>query len=118
MVLFFIFLLHDVEEALKIIIGTNKLEDTVAYTTEKRSLHCQKRMVATLNTEAPEVHIFSWWLAITCLQRKNKWCRTLELRNACSICGNGIEDSLHAAVECTKARSLHYLLRDFWILPK
>jgi hypothetical protein len=50
--------------------------------------------------------------------QKNKWRRTLELQNICTICGNGAEDSFHATVECTKAKALRLRMRDFWNLPK
>jgi hypothetical protein len=65
-----------------------------------------------------KVRVFSWRLASDNLPtQRNKWRRTLEIQNTCPICGNGIEDSFHATVECTKAKALRHKMRDYWQLP-
>jgi hypothetical protein len=65
-----------------------------------------------------KVRVFSWRLASDNLPtQRNKWRRTLETQNTCPICGNGIEDSFHATVECTKAKALRHKMRDYWQLP-
>jgi hypothetical protein len=51
------------------------------------------------------VEIFSWRLARDNLAtQKNKWRRNLEVKS--KICGNGVEDSFHALVECTIAKAV------------
>jgi hypothetical protein len=66
-----------------------------------------------------KIRIFGWRLASDNLAtQKNKWRRKLEVHNFCNICGNGIEDSHHAAVDCTKAKTLRNRMRDFWDLPE
>jgi hypothetical protein len=58
------------------------------------------------------------WLLIIWPHKKNKWRRKLEVHNFCNICGNGTEDSHHAAVDCTKAKARRNRMRDFWNLPE
>jgi ribonuclease HI len=66
----------------------------------------------------PKVRIFGWRVAMDALPtKKNKWRRTLELNNVCSICGNGVEDAHHANVACTKSKALRHALRQVWDLP-
>jgi hypothetical protein len=67
----------------------------------------------------PKVRVFAWKLATDSLptSRKNKW-RNLEVENRCTICGNGVEDSFHATVTCTKARELREAMRVRWSLPE
>jgi ribonuclease HI len=67
----------------------------------------------------PKIRVFGWRLATDTLATKNnKWRRTLEVNNLCSICGNGTEDSHHATVVCTKATALRHAMRRIWYLPK
>ncbi|KAM0886321.1 hypothetical protein ACQ4PT_029790 [Festuca glaucescens] len=66
-----------------------------------------------------KVRIFSWRLASDNLPtQKNNWRRTLELQNICTICGNGVQDSFHATVACSKAKALRHRMKDFWPMPK
>jgi hypothetical protein len=67
----------------------------------------------------PKIRIFGWRLATDTLPTKNnKWRRNLETNNLCCICGNGVEDSHHATVVCTKAVALRHAMRQKWSLPK
>ncbi|KAI5003478.1 hypothetical protein ZWY2020_030638 [Hordeum vulgare] len=64
------------------------------------------------------MRIFAWRVATKTLPTKeNKWKRTLELDNTCSICGREAEDEFHATVSCTKARTLREGIRVHWALP-
>jgi hypothetical protein len=137
---------HDAEEVLKIRVGPNQVQDSVAWNAEKNGLFSVKsayKLAINIKKETPlasssapdgkrniwqriwkaqvpnKVRIFSRRLALDNLPtQKNKWRRKLEVLNTCLICGNGTEDSFHAVVECTKARALRQRMRDFWILPK
>lgn len=63
------------------------------------------------------MRIFGWRVATDALATKNKWRRTLELNNVCSICGNGVENAHHATVACTKSKALRHAVRQVWDLP-
>jgi hypothetical protein len=66
----------------------------------------------------PKVRVFAWRVATDSLPtRKNKWRRTLEINDCCSICGTVAEDSFHAVVDCTKAKAIRRAMRKFWGLP-
>lgn len=65
-----------------------------------------------------KVRIFGWRVATNTLATKeNKWKRTLELDNTCSICGNCTENEHHAVIMCTKSRALRDAMREIWNLP-
>jgi len=66
----------------------------------------------------PKVRIFCWKLARDVLPtKKNKYIRKMELNGCCPLCGDAIEDSYHAAVECVQARNLRLAMREHWPLP-
>jgi hypothetical protein len=66
----------------------------------------------------PKIKVFGWRVAIDSLAiRKNKWRRTLEVNDQCSICGMADEDAFHATVACTKARVLCEAMRGPWNPP-
>jgi hypothetical protein len=66
----------------------------------------------------PKVRVFGWRLATDTLPtRNNKFKRTLEPHDICTICGNGTEDGHHATILCTKAVALRSAMRDHWKLP-
>jgi hypothetical protein len=136
------FLPHDAEQVLKIKIPSHSISDTIAWHYEQNGVFSVKsayklayslsrgNLAATSNAPngdrkiwqniwtAPvpnKVRIFSWRLASDNLPtQKNKWRRTLELQNTCTICGNGTEDIFHAVVECTKAKALRHSMRTHW----
>jgi ribonuclease HI len=64
------------------------------------------------------VRVFGWRLATDTLPtRNNKFKRTLEPHDICTICGNGNEDGQHATILCTKAIALRSAMREHWKLP-
>jgi hypothetical protein len=66
-----------------------------------------------------KIRVFGWRAAKDNLATKrNKFKRTLEFDSVCPVCGNGVENSYHAIVECTKARALRLEMRKIWDLPE
>jgi ribonuclease HI len=137
---------HDANEVLKIRVENQNLEDKPAWHYDKNGIFFVKsayKLAEKIRREAPDasstepdgrrgiwkniwrtkvpnkVKIFGWRLATDNLPTThNKWRRTLEMQNICKACGNGVEDSFHATVDCTKAKALRSRMRDFWELPK
>jgi hypothetical protein len=65
------------------------------------------------------VKVFSWRVATeTLATKKNKFRRTLEIIDSCSICGTETEDAHHATIRCTKAAALRHAMRKHWSLPE
>jgi hypothetical protein len=134
---------HDAEEILKI---KTPNEDIIACQFEKNGIFTVKsayRLATMLKREdaiaginapngerklwrniwkapAPnKVRFFNWQLANDNLpMERNKWRRNLKVHNTCKICGNGVDDSFHAVIECTKARALRCEMRKQWELPR
>jgi hypothetical protein len=62
--------------------------------------------------------VFGWRAAKDNLATKrNKFKRTLEFDSVCPVCGNDVENSFRAIVECTKARALRLEMSKIWDLP-
>jgi hypothetical protein len=65
-----------------------------------------------------KIRVFTWHVATDLLPtKKNKWRRTLETDDRCTICGHEYEDSHHVVVRCTKAIAIRHAMRKYWRLP-
>jgi ribonuclease HI len=143
-----LFFEHDVQAILGIELPLQNLEDRLAWQPERNgiftvksaywlalSLKHQQRDVGSTSSKTdgerslwnciwktdvpPKVRIFGWRLATDSLPtRKNKFRRTLEPDDTCTICGSAVEDAHHATVRCSKAAGLRQAMRDHWALPK
>lgn len=66
----------------------------------------------------PKCAFFAWKLAKDILPTKrNKFLRRIEPDATCSLCGCAAEDSFHATVDCPRARSLRFAMREHWPIP-
>jgi ribonuclease HI len=137
----------DVEAILKIKLPSRRCDDFIAWHMEKNgifsvrsayNLALQLRHVDSIASTSsssdegerklwqnvwsgqipPKVKIFTWKLSQDTLPtRKNKHKRRLEDDSICNICGNGIEDSFHAVVQCPQAHALQHSMHEHWTLP-
>jgi hypothetical protein len=140
-----IFMPHDAEEVLKIIIPKIQVEDFVSWHFESNvifsvrsayKLALNEKLAIDTNTSRssnsnhqvwktfwdakvpPKIKIFTWKLAIESLAiQKSRSRRIPNQVPTCQICGMAEEDGFHAVMECTTASALRWEMRRIWGLP-
>jgi ribonuclease HI len=136
----------DVEEIIKIKLGSRRAEDVLAWAptptgvfsvksaywlgreelsrpsigSTSRAPNGRRAIWAVLwgCPAPPKVRSFAWRLATNSLATQdNKHKRKMEVTNICIICGVEREDTFHTFCRCTMARSLWQAMEEVWPLP-